>query len=891
MDSLKSRFEKDLKIKLLYKTSPHMTEEILLLKNFKYFDEDNTDKCDIDTFLKVIAKVGVLSFGEQDLKQLFNYYSRGQQYLDYKDFIGQVFDNESLKNKAQQSSGKKNLESQNRNEEYEPPQQENEPESEVQPPQAENEELDPIDQLILRVRNVLSKRGISNLIKLEGRCRELDENNEQELDIKMFAQICHEFDFGLTEDEIDDLFISFDKEERGMVNYDDFIRILRGELNDKRKELVQNVFKHLDINNKGALTVDELLDLYNPRQSLEYVKEKKSEEESFRIFEESLIGNHKYLNGDEGDTKPVDSEEFEDFYESISLMIPSDELFRDVVLRTWGLIKDEPKEEENREEQQYEREEENVPPQNYEQEPEEGQAQEELPPEEQYEERYEPPAKKEVREDKEREFRKNVLNEENMDIFRNKLGARGMVVLMNFVNQCYQYDRRGDKELDFNDFKEIINNAKVIMSDDEILDLFNDFADRKTNLLNYEKFLKNLVGNLNRRRENIVKEAFKKLDPENCGVVDLSEIKEQFNSKNCPLVNEAMMSEEAFYRGFMETFQTHHNIFRSPKIKKVNYPEFEDYYKYISITIDDDYLFEETVISSWKLSKTPMAHKGPKDNIKEIIANPKLQVPDNEEVKKTNKISKRCFPQKNKAVPYGVDNEVTDYSNQLHPTGSLNGIKLSKNDDILTFFRKKIVSRGVRGIMCLRRTFMLYDETKSNKLKRKEFHKFLEDYRFNIPPNVEKQLFDTFDHNKSGTINYNEFIRALIGKTNDFRRQIIEEVFAKLDKEGKNRVPYEVIRNSYNVDKHPEVLSGKRTKQEVLSRFIDLFEYHFNLLNSNKEADSASLEEFIEFYNYISIFIDNDKYFENLMARVWGLGNTENYGKVIHFVKYTSPYI
>ena len=96
------------------------------------------------------------------------------------------------------------------------------------------------------------------------------------------------------------------------------------------------------------------------------------------------------------------------------------------------------------------------------------------------------------------------------------------------------------------------------MSDDEIYDLFNDFADK--NLLNYEKFLQNLVGNLNPRRLNIVKEAFKKLDPENCGVVDLSDIKELFNSKNCPLVNEAMMSEETFYRGFMETFQTHHNI-------------------------------------------------------------------------------------------------------------------------------------------------------------------------------------------------------------------------------------------------------------------------------------------------------------------------------------------
>ena len=123
MESLKSRFEKDLKNKLLFKTSPHMTEEILLLKNFKYFDEDNTDKCDIDTFLKVIAKVGVLSFGEQDLYQLFNYYSQGQQYLDYKDFIGQVFDNESLKHKAQQGSERKSREKPNRNEEYEQPQQ------------------------------------------------------------------------------------------------------------------------------------------------------------------------------------------------------------------------------------------------------------------------------------------------------------------------------------------------------------------------------------------------------------------------------------------------------------------------------------------------------------------------------------------------------------------------------------------------------------------------------------------------------------------------------------------------------------------------------------------------------------------------------------------------
>jgi len=853
------------------------------LKNFKYFDEDNTNKCDAATFFQVISKVGVLNLSEEQLNQLFDLYSNGQRYLNYKDFIGEVFNNESLKNKKGNQNEKEEVQNIEQNE------------------NVNGEEMDPIDELILKIRNRLSKRGLRNLIRMEGRFRELDENNEQELDLKSFGQICHEFDFGINDDEVEELFASFDKEERGMVNYDDFIRILRGELNDKRKELVQNVFKHLDIDNKGELTVEELLSLYNPRQSLECVEQRKSEEEAMSIFEESLRGNHKYLNGDEGDTKPVDIEEFEDFYESVSIMIPSDELFRDIVLRTWGLIKDEPKEEENEEEPQ-EREDvqERLPPKNEEyeedyrenpQERREDMEPQEQEREEEYEERYEPPVNKGKEKDKEKEFRKNILNEENLDIFRDKLGARGIVVVMNFANLLRQYDRRGDKNISLNDFSDIISASKVIMSDDEINELYNDFADKKTNLLNYEDFLKSLLGNLNPRRQNIVNEAFKKLDVEKGGVIDLSDIKENFNSKNCPLVRAAMMSEEAFFNGFMETFQTHHNLFRSAKIKKVNFEEFEDYYKYVSITVDDDYLFEETVISSWKLSKSATAHAGPKDNIKEIIANPELAIPNNEEAFKANyRSSKKCFPQKNKIVPYGVDDKATDYSNELHPKGELVGIKLNKNDDCLSYFKKKIVARGLRGIMSLRRTFMLFDENKNNKLKRKEFHKFLDDYRFNIPVNIEQKLFDTFDLNKSGNIDYNEFIHALIGKMNDYRTQIVERVFEQLDKEKRGRVPYDVIRESYNADKHPEVLDGKRTKQEVISRFIDLFEYHFNLLNSNKKSDSASLEEFIDFYNYISIFIDNDKYFENLMSRVWGIGNPKNYGKVIRFVKYKSPY-
>ena len=885
MDSLKSRFEKALKTKLLYKTSGHMTEEVLLLKNFKYFDEDETNESDIETFLKVIAKVGVLSLSEEELIQIFNYYAKGKKYLNYKDFIALIYNNQSLKDnttKNEQTPEEDEQEIPKENEDKDVNNENNE---------NDNEEIDHVDALILNIRNKLAKRGLLNLINIESRFRELDEENAQELDIKLFTQICTEFDFGLTKEEIEELFVSFDKDERGMVNYDDFIRVLRGELNENRKNLIQNVFKHLDIDNKGYLTIEELLNIYQPKYSHEFLEEKKSEEESITIFEQSFKGNHKYLNGDDASVKNIDPEEFEDFYESISMMIQNDDTFKDIVLKTWGLIKDEPEEEENENEKENEKEElnENNEEENIDNNDIENNEQEVN--EEQEEIKEEKKEKKIV--DKEIEFRKEILNEENIDIFRDKLGARGIITVMNFVSQLRQYDRKGDKELSYSDFAEVIYNTKVIISDDEIKELFSDFCegDKKNKTINYEIFLNKLIIELNPRRENIVKVAFDKLDVENCGIINLSEIKSFFNSKNCPLVSSGLMSEEEFYNSFIESFQTHHNLYRSAKIKKVNFNEFNDYYKYLSITINDDYLFEETVKSSWKLSKDSTAFIGPKDNVKEIIGNPTLEKPNNEEVKSTYKSAKKCFPQKNKVIPFGVDEKPTDYSNQLHPKGELNGIKLSKTDDIISLFRKKIIARGIRGIMSLRRTFVLLDENKSNKLKKKQFHKFLEDYRYNIPTNLENKLFDIFDIKKNESIDYNEFISKIFGTMNDFRKQIVQKVFQKLDKDNKGIIDYDIIRESYNADKHPEVLNGKRTKQEVLARFIDMFEYHFNLLNKNKNKEGATMEEFEEFYNYISVLVDNDKYFENMMSRVWGLDGNENFGKVVKFVKYTNPYI
>jgi len=869
MDHLKQRFEKDLKAKLLLKSSGHVKEDLLLLKSFKYCDSNDTGKCDQDTFAQALSKVGFYGYTDTELDKLFSLYSNGQQFLDYKNFIGILFDNPSLISQEEESNTQEN-----KNEEND----ENENE--------ENEEQDLIEVIVYRLRHKLSQRGIANLIGIETGFRNIDTENEQELDYSTFRKACEEFNFELSEDECKELFLAFTKEETTKVNYDEFIRILRGELLEKRKELVENVFKDIDKDNKGGLPLDELMNLYIPKGSYEFIYQNENEESAKKIFENTFKENHIYLNGEDGADKLVDIDEFIDYYESVSLMIVEDDIFKEVILKSWGLMSlDEKIQKEEKEVKEEEVKVEKEEPK------EKIEKKEEIKPEVKPEikEEITPEIKNDAQDnyEKEKEFRKNLLKEENIDVFRGTIGVKGILTVINFLNQLRQYDRKGDKELSFPDFLEILSNIKVHMTEKDAKLLFSDFSENSK--MNYGKLLSALTNNtLNERRLNVVKEAFKRIDVENCGVVNLSDVKSLFNSKNSPMVREGYITEEDFYNNFMETFQTHHNIFRSAKIKKVNFEEFLDYYKYFSITIEDDYLFEETLISCWKLTKSKIAHAGPKDNIKNLLENPQLQVPNEKELSKNislegkNRTAKKYFPPTSKEIPYGTDTDVTDYSNPLHPKGDLNGIKLNKNEDPITVLRKRVFARGPRSIMSLRRTFMLYDEDKNNHLSFKEFNKFLNDYRMNITNEEREKIFKLFDKDNSNTIDYNELVKGLVGSMNDYRTKIIERVYEKLDKEKTNNVSFDTIINSYDPYKHPQVLNGERNAQEILCRFIDLFEYHFNLLNPDKDNEEVTKEEFLEFYNYISACIDDDKYFENVISRIWGLSGIENYGKIKH---------
>ena len=860
MELLKKSFEKDLKTKLAHKSSGNIEENILLLKAFKFYDTNNLGKIDKDAFAQALSKLGFYGYTDTDLDKLFLMYSNNEQYLDYQNFAESLLNNPPLIKKEEE---KENI-------------QENENKEEPQ-----EEEQDLIEILIMRLRSLLSKRGLENMISIETGFRDLDTQNTQELDFSTFKSACDKFDFQLTEEEIKELFLAFTKEETTKVNYDEFIRILRGELSQNRKELVEQVYKSINEENKEGLNIEEVFGFYNPKGSYEFLYLKDKEENAKKIFENTFNENHIYLNGEKGKDKLVDLDEFIDYYESVSLMIHDDDTFREVILKSWNLYDEK---QENQKEQKVQNDELKKEEEKIEKEPEQ-----EIP-KENTGENIDNNNNVESAYEKEKEFRKNLLGEKNIDLFRDTLSAKGIKTIINFLNQLKQYDRKGDKEISFPDLFEIFNNLNLHISEKDAKILFSDFEENSK--MNYSKFISVMIENsLNERRQNIIKEAFNRLDTEKCGIVNLSDIKNLFSSKNCPLVKEGDVTEEEFYNNFMETFQTHHNLVRSPKIKKVNFDEFLNYYKYFSLTIEDDYLFEETLISCWKLSKSKQAYAGPKDNVKNIIQAPAEKKEESQIIKNISlegkpKTAKKFF-EKNAEyqIPYGTNTESTDYSNLLHPKGDLNGIKLNKNMDPMSIFRRKVFSRGPRSIMSLRRTFMLYDEDKSNQLTYTQFDKFINDYRLNIEEEDKKKIFKLFNKNNSESIDYNELIKGLIGTMNLFRTRIVEKAFEKLDKEKKGKISFDTIINSYDPYKHPQVLNGQRNAEEVLGRFIDIFEYHFNLLNQDKTDEDVTKEEFMEFYNYISACFFDDYEFENITTRVWGLSANENFGKIKHSKK------
>jgi Ca2+-binding EF-hand superfamily protein len=123
-------------------------------------------------------------------------------------------------------------------------------------------------------------------------------------------------------------------------------------------------------------------------------------------------------------------------------------------------------------------------------------------------------------------------------------------------------------------------------------------------------------------------------------------------------------------------------------------------------------------------------------------------------------------------------------------------------------------------------------------------------------------------------------LRGVIGEMTAPRLTLVRKAFAKLDRNNNGVVDLEDIKGVYNAKQHPDVKLGKKTEEEVLIEFLDTFEMHYSLIHPGSRGDKTiSFEEFVEYYNNVSMSIEDDRYFELMMTNAWNLNNQAPYKK------------
>ena len=811
----KGKFINELKSKLNQKCYGNTSEETVLVRAFKYFDLDNTGLSDMDMFLKTVKKIGITSLNDEELSEIFCLFDRKNAgEIDYREFVSELFDNKSLSKKKKTSQ-----------KEIEESAQKNEFKSEKEE-KKENLKLNNPDEILNLMKEKLNERGVQGICSIARNFRIIDENNSQTIDFNEFKQVCNMYNFGLDDPQLKIIFNNFDLENTGEIDYDEFIRTIRGEMNEFRQNLVQKVFDKLDNKKTGEISFKELNNKYNARNHPDVISGKINEEEALKEFVDTFQETYNYLCGTETNNI-VTIEEFMEYYENLSMTIEEDEYFEYLLNNTWNLGLDIKYKNEIKKQNV----EENIEEKNIEQ------NNEEL----------------------------NAKKEEALIKFINEIKSLGTTSLISLMRLFKLNDINNTKELELYEFSKSLHEFETELSEEEITNLFSYFDKDNTGLITYINFINAIRGPMNQKRVLIIKEAFKKLDIDKGGQVELAEIKMQFNAKNDKDVKSGEKTEEEVYTEFVDTFQMNHDNKVGPRNKRVTLDEFIDYYNYVSMGIEDDNYFISLIQNSWKLNPYYKYN----------------QTGENISSNNFNEISYSHGNIKNKkirigaaAAPFGTDmtpntEDKREFYYQQEP------IKEGTNKEIspIEVFRTTLKKRGIRGIMAMRRAFIIADDNDSKTLTLPEFIKFCHDYRMPLSGNEINNLFEEFDTNKNGEINYEEFVSAFVGEMNERRKRLITILFETFDKNRKGVIDLDDIRNSYNPNNHPDVVSGKKTEDEVLAEFLDFLQYHFSLLKSDKEQEinKINIEEFLAFFNNISAGVEDDDYFENIIKSGFNL--------------------
>lgn len=99
--------------------------------------------------------------------------------------------------------------------------------------------------------------------------------------------------------------------------------------------------------------------------------------------------------------------------------------------------------------------------------------------------------------------------------------------------------------------------SKVIMTVDDVRQLFSVFDINRDGSVSYDEFIRVVRGDMNEMRTALVHKAFEVLDKDGNGYVDFRDICETYDASKSPAVIDGRKTEQQVLTEFLETFEVH----------------------------------------------------------------------------------------------------------------------------------------------------------------------------------------------------------------------------------------------------------------------------------------------------------------------------------------------
>jgi len=129
--------------------------------------------------------------------------------------------------------------------------------------------------------------------------------------------------------EVQALLKFYDVDGDGNITYEEFIRGLREPLTERRQKIVRKAFDLMDKDGSGAISLKDVVQIYDVSRNKDFIDGKKSKEEIIKDFLSGFEG----VKGNRDGT--ITWEEWNDYYTDLSMSLVDDNQFIAMMESAW----------------------------------------------------------------------------------------------------------------------------------------------------------------------------------------------------------------------------------------------------------------------------------------------------------------------------------------------------------------------------------------------------------------------------------------------------------------------------------------------------------------------------------------------------------------------------